>query len=235
MCRMPLLVIDADTQSLLLRLFVGMLTAALGAASYRFYNRRSPILDDEALLKTLTAEQRMRLELGLVDSGPVTTTDPLNPVVISNPELRAKAMELLAGGRSGAGAAEVSPAELAAQREHSGTVLRAKWERLLEQISALGGDPGGASWLTLLQGEHGVYASLSDLSAAVAEAREQPPCPVIAFQLEGPLATIARVLGDAETVATEPSGADASRERIRIVGFLENELSTIERNIASTA
>jgi hypothetical protein len=219
------LLFDWEDQSRLLQFFIGLALSAGAAYAYQL-RKRNPILDDHDLLKDLSPEQRIRLELKLGEDATQATRGPLEPPVKRDTQVAALVEQLVAESRQRQ-RRDLNPAEQIRLREELETLLRARWESFADALTELARDPSGASWVAAVPP---LQQQLDALHAELREGKLSGCYPALALQLEGPLETIALVLRhacEASTLAAE----GATRQRQGVLVFLDGELPAIRRNL----
>jgi hypothetical protein len=235
---MPLPVILLSDSGVWLQLIAGLALAIVSALGY---NRHSPrrILDDPDVTKGLTPEQRLRLELGLLETTPGQHPD--RPAAALLPADRQAILQAVREAREDsrrrerADLQELSPGELARLRQRMERVLRERWARIEARFNELRADHSPAAWGPLLNGELGLLALLTDLALELHAAKGQATYPPVVLQLEGPLGTLASVVRHAQQSldpATPPT--DAHSLRSGVLAFLADVFPGICQNIRET-
>lgn len=209
------------------------------ALSYQRYQyRRHPILDDPSVTRGLTREQRLRLELGLIDTAPEYSDDPLQPVLVEDRRaINAAIREAIEDSRQRERGhlSHLKPAELARLRMRMDSVLRTRWEDLANALLTLRADAEGAGWADAVAGEAGIANQVADLDAELRAAKQQPTYPTIALQLEGPLLILREVVGHAlQTLEPDCDPVDAEKLRQSVLRFVGERLPEICINVRET-
>lgn len=228
-----------DTLDIVLRIIVGIAISAASAFSYQRYNSSRRILDDPDVTRGLTAEQRLRLELGLMDTSPqLDATEPLHPVMVDDGGAMAAAVRKAreeSRRRERGTLDELTPAELSRLRIRMDHLARERWQSIEAKFMALRADPDGSSWDRLVNGEQGLMALLTDLALELHSAKRQATYPPVVLQLEGPLGTLADVVRHAQQ-AVDPATAPQIAQQLRsgVLEFLVDTFPGICENIRET-
>jgi hypothetical protein len=234
----PAILFD-DSWSFVLRMVVYLALAGASALSYQRYRGTGRILNDPDVTQGLNAEQRLRLELGLLDTSPhVDATDPLHPVVVDDGGAMAAAVRKAreASRRRERGHLDdLTPAEMTRLRVRMDHIVRERWARIEAKFNALAADHDGSGWGPLVNGETGLMALLTDLALELNSGKRQPTYPPVVLQLEGPLGTLADVVRHAQRAAdpTTPA-AEAHQLRAGVLAFLADVFPQICANIRET-
>jgi hypothetical protein len=221
-----------------LQLLAALALAVAGAFGHRRISPRR-ILEDPAVTKGLSPEQRLRLELGLLETSP--EADPASPLSALMADDRQAVVQAVRQAREDsrrrerADLQDLTPRELARLRARMERILRERWEQIEAQFNALRADHDRAAWDRLLNGELGLLALLTDLALELHAAKRQATYPPVVLQLEGPLGTLADVVRHAQQ-ATDPATppSDAHSLRAGVLAFLADVFPGICENIRET-
>jgi hypothetical protein len=206
--------------------------------TYHRYNYRR-ILGDPDVTDGLTPEQRLRLELGLIDNLP---GPDFEAVIDPDADTGRRAIgEIVRNAREASRRRErgdfddLSPAELTRLRTRMDHLLRERWGRIEQAFLDLRADHSGASWGKLVNGELGLMALLTDLALELHAAKHQATYPPVVLQLEGPLGTLADVVRHAQqSVDPATPKHDAHLLRSGVLAFTGDVFPGICENIHET-